>query len=188
MSLPALRYPRLTLLCLSFLFAYVLFHGGYFDGLPELLHGKGYISAFLGGALFTFGFTAPFGLVVLIAIAPEVSIMPAVAIAAVGAVLSDMLLFSFIRSSLQSELDRLSMTKLMQHAAKVFHRSALSERVRTYLLWTCGGFIIASPLPDELGIALLGGMRVRPRTFAFACFLLDAAGIFVVIGLTKLAV
>ena len=65
-------YPRLTLLGLSFLTASLLYQWGVFDELQYVFHGRGYISMFLGGLLFSFGFTSAFGVAIFIAMADEV--------------------------------------------------------------------------------------------------------------------
>jgi hypothetical protein len=43
-----------------------------------------------------------------------------------------------------------------------------------------GGLIIASPLPDELGLALMGFVKTNNWTFAIISILCNALGIFVI--------
>jgi len=44
------------------------------------------------------------------------------------------------------------------------------------------GFVIASPLPDEIGVSLLAGTtKISTRTFAILSYFLNTAGIFIVL-------
>lgn len=187
MPFSRLRYPRLLLLLTSFIAAYALYYAGAFDALPRYLHGYGYVTAFVGGMLLSFGFTTAFGLAILIAIAPDVSLPPAVFIASCGALLSDMLLFSFVRLSLHEEIMRLSTHRALQWLKWWIHHPSLSDRMRNYILWSLGGILIASPLPDEFGVLLLTGARLHPRLFALTCFMLDAIGILAIFLLARAA-
>lgn len=185
MPFSRLRYPRLILLLTSFVAAYALFYAGVFDALPAYLHGHGYVTAFLGGMLVSFGFTTAFGIAILVAIAGDVALLPAVLIASCGALLSDMLLFSCVRLSLHEELMRLSTHRALQWLKHWIHHPSISDRMRNYMLWSLGGILIASPLPDEFGVLLLTGARLHPRLFALTCFVLDAVGILAILLIAR---
>ncbi|MBP9757924.1 MAG: hypothetical protein KBD06_04955, partial [Candidatus Pacebacteria bacterium] len=49
-----------------------------------------------------------------------------------------------------------------------------------YLTFFAGGVIIASPLPDELGISLLGLSRMREIHFVPLSFAFNFLGIFII--------
>jgi hypothetical protein len=179
-----LRFPRLFLLLSSFAAAYLLYLLGAFDVFDADMAGDGYSTVFLGGLLLSFGFTAPFGLAILIVVAPDVSPWLGAIIGGTGAVLADVALFSFMRASLSEELRRLSATRFFLWLHSIFHHPSLSERARVLMLWWMGGLIIASPLPDEIGVILLSGSSfIGGRTFVIVCFLLNAAGIFAILSL-----
>jgi hypothetical protein len=49
-----------------------------------------------------------------------------------------------------------------------------------------GALVIASPLPDELGITLLGIARLRNWQFVVLSFIFNFAGIFAIVSLHEL--
>ena len=51
-----------------------------------------------------------------------------------------------------------------------------------YLLYIFAGIIIASPLPDEVGVAMLAGLTtIKPVNLAVVSFLLHSIAIFLVL-------
>ncbi len=70
------QYPRLCFLGISFIAAYALFHFGMLDWLQSL--GRfGYLSVFIAGLLFSFGFTTPFAIATFVEISSFVHPVPA---------------------------------------------------------------------------------------------------------------
>jgi uncharacterized membrane protein YdjX (TVP38/TMEM64 family) len=54
--------------------------------------------------------------------------------------------------------------------------------MREYILWSFAGLLIASPLPDEIGVTLVSGLtEIRLRTFAALCFVLNTIGILIIL-------
>lgn len=176
------KYPRLCLLLLSFVFAYSLYHGGALDWLDRL-HGYGYLSIFIGGLLFSFGFTTPFAIAIFVELSPYINPFIAAPVAGLGAVVSDFLIFDLIRFSLfHEEILRLRSSRLVLWLHSLIHHDSLSERMRNVLLWSFAGMIIASPLPDELGVSLVSGIsKVRPREFAVLCFGFNTVGALLIL-------
>jgi hypothetical protein len=180
-------YPKLTLLFASFVLAYVLFHVGAFDWMGRAFNGHGYVSVFLGGILFSFGFTAAFGVAIFTEMAPLVHPLLAALVGGFGAFLSDLLIFQLIRFSFfHDELHRLKSTRLFLRLSEQFRIRSDSTRLRRLLLWSFAGLIIASPLPDEFGVTLVSGISaMKPRDFALLCFFLNSVGIFCVLLLAR---
>ena len=58
---------------------------------------------------------------------------------------------------------------------KIFHRKTFRS-----VLPFIGGLIIASPLPDELGLTLLGLARMRPSRFLLLSFTFNSIGILLI--------
>lgn len=176
------KYPRLCLLLLSFVVAYSLYHTGSLDWLDQL-NGYGYISVFIAGLLFSFGFTTPFAIAILIELSPFVHPLVACLIAGTGALLSDFFIFDLIRFSVfHDEIIRLRSSYLMRKLHSLLHHERITERMQRMLLWSFAGIIIASPLPDELGVTLVSGIsQMRPRQFAAVCFSFNAIGILLIL-------
>lgn len=178
-----IQYPKLILLCLSIIFAYVLFQADFFTEFAEKLNSHGYISIFLAGFLFAYGFTATFAVGFFISLAPQVNIFLAAFLAGVGALIADLFIFRFIRSSFSDEFDKLKLTFLFQKIHALFD-DHLSDRLKKYVLWTLAGFLIASPLPDEFGVSLVSGFtNINQKTFSAVSFCLNTLGIFAILFL-----
>lgn len=183
------QYPKLCLLCGSFVLAYVLYHFGAFDWFGHALNGHGYASMFLGGMLFSYGFTAPFGIAIFLELGHEVNPLIAAPLAGIGAMLSDLFIFSIIRySAFHDEVYRIQFSKPIVWIRSLLHHERVSERMRNYILWAFAGIVIGSPLPDEFGVILLGSVtQLKERQIALLCFVLNTIGIFLIL-LTSRAV
>ncbi len=176
-----IKYPKLALLACTIFLAYVTFRTAtvqeFFHSLREL----GYVSSFIGGFLFAFGFGAPFGVAILATIANDVNIYLAAAIGGAGALASDFLLFTFIRTTFDDEIERFKCSK----AYGLFNGMLLRRippKTAFYMLLGVAGIVIASPLPDEFGVAMLAGITtISNRTFAAVSFALNSLGILAVL-------
>ncbi len=176
------EYPKLLCFLLSCVLAYILFRQGAFQEVVLALNGHGYISFFLGGILFSFGFTSPFAVAMFIAAPTGPNPYLAALIAGFGACLSDLCIFGLARLSFTEELHRLRSTVILQRLHALFHHQSIPERVRQYILWSFAGLVIASPLPDEFGVVLLGGVtNIDSRWFGILCFTLNTAGILLIL-------
>jgi hypothetical protein len=177
------RYPKMLLLAITAFLAYGLFQmqsvQEYFHGLNEF----GYASAFGGGMLFAVGFGAPFGVAILGTIADDVNILIAAAVGGLGALLSDYIIFRFIKVTFNDEIMRFRSSK----AYRLFDGYLIKRmppKIAFYLAIGIAGFMIASPLPDEIGVAMFAGLTtVRERTFAVIAFTLNTIGILAVLGI-----
>lgn len=182
-----LEYPKFCCLLLSCVLAYILFQVGAFDILVTTLNGHGYVSVFLAGLLFSFGFTTPFAIAIFVELAPDVHPVLAALVGGLGAVIADMGMFEFARFSFHDEIVRLKRTRPFRWVHTLFHHPGISDTLRTYLLWSFAGLIIASPLPDEFGVSLLSGVdEIDDRRFAALCYIMNCLGIFAVIGGTRM--
>lgn len=176
------HYPKLLLFACSCVAAYALLHVGAFDWVKEHLNTGGYLAVFLGGLLFSFGFTTAFAIGLFIAVAPDVHPVQAAVLGGAGALLSDLLLFSYARFSLHDELHRLSLTQLWRRSVGLLHRERFPLSVRRTALILTAGFIIASPLPDEIGVTMLGGAtRMNGRAFGALSYALNSLGILAIL-------
>ncbi len=183
--LQKLVYPKLILLCLCIALAYILFQVGAFEAMAEKLNHRGYLSIFIAGCLFSYGFTAPFAVGIFLALANSVSPWVAAPLAALGSLLSDLLIFSWIQVSFKEEFQRLLLTRPLQ-AIKVFSNNRFRPTLRKYLLWTLAGFIIGSPLPDEIGVTLLSGFsRINKTIFSLISYTANMIGIGAILLLGK---
>jgi len=177
------KYPRLFLLCFSIVLAYVLFQNDYVASLILGLQNLSYIGIFVAGILFSFGFTAAFAVGFFIFVQPE-NVLLAVLIGGVGSTVADLFIFEGIRSSFSKELRRLKRTKLFREAGNWVHHS-LPRKIYLSLMYTFAGLIIATPLPDEIGVGVIAGFtEVRPIFLTIISFILHSLAIYLIIVLS----
>lgn len=155
------RYKNLTLALVSVLLAVAV---SKIDAVRQFLTGLGnfgYASAFIAGGLFVSTFTVAAGAIILFFLAETFTPWEIGLIAGLGAVAGDLTIFKFVKNGLAGEIaDIYNHIDAKHHLKKLFHSK--------YFSWTLpvvGALIIASPLPDELGVTLMGISRLN--TFQF---------------------
>ncbi len=172
-----IKYPKLLVLLLTFALAYLLFSGRDFLPLDDYLMYLGYFGTFLAGMLFTYGFTAAPATAILLILAKEQNIVLAGLIGGFGALIGDLIIFRFVRDSFADEFKKLSKEKFVQNI-----NNKAPNLLKKYFAPAIAGFIIASPLPDVLGVSLLAASKtISMKTFSVIAYLLNTAGIFVVL-------
>lgn len=176
------KYPKLLLLLITFIAAYLLFYSRNYQPFQDFIVGLGYSGTFVAGILFTYGFTSAPATAIFLILAEHQNIYIASLIGGLGALVGDLFIFSFIRGSFIDEIRKLSREKII----KYFNGNSPSF-VKEYFLPVVAGFIIASPLPDEIAIAMLAASRIiSTKIFVVISYLLNTAGIFALLYLGKI--
>jgi uncharacterized membrane protein YdjX (TVP38/TMEM64 family) len=132
--------------------------------------------SFLAGLFFTSVFTTAPAIVTLGEIGQVYPVWKVALIGAVGAVAGDLILFRFVKDRVSKHI----LDLLRQQGATVRVRSLIRNRIFRYLTFMLGGMIIASPLPDELGISLLGFSRMKKSSFIVLSFVFNFIGILII--------
>jgi len=165
------------LLVLSFIIAYILFADRSYTPLHDALVFLGYFGTFLAGFLYAYAFTAAPAAAILLILAKEQNLLFAGFIAGVGALLSDLVIFHFIRHGFSDEVEKLSKEKIVQHVQR-----KLPNSIRKYLFASLAGFLIASPLPTEIGVTLMASIKsISTRKFSIIAYSLHTGAIFVIL-------
>lgn len=172
------KYKNLTILFMSLLFAFFLSRLEAFHIFLLNLGSFGYIGAFIAGMLFVSTFTVTTGAVIILVLAEKLSAIEIGFIAAMGAVVGDFTIFKFVKNRLTDEIEEVyKKIDHNNHVSKLLHTSYFS-----WLFPVFGAFIIASPLPDELGVSLMGISKMKTYQFILLSFLLNFVGIFIVVS------
>jgi len=175
--LKKIRYPKFILLLLTFLIAYLIFNGREISIFKEFLLSFGYLGTFIAGIFFAYGFTATPATAVLLIVAKEQNIILAGLIAGLGALVGDLLIFKFIKLSFAEEVGYLSKSKIVKGINHI-----IPNTIKKAIILVLAGFIIASPLPDEIGVVVLASATtISTRTFSIISYILNTAGIFVIL-------
>ncbi len=174
------KYPKLFLLILCIFLAYYIFSRPIVSDWMSQLNTLSYFGIFIGGLLIAFGFSAPFGVGILITSQPE-SILLATLLAGAGAMISDMLIFKTIKFSFMNEFEELKKTKTIKKIKKIIHHNK-HILIQHYLLYVFAGIMIATPLPDEIGVSMLAGLTtVKPSRLAVISFILHTIAISLIL-------
>lgn len=171
------KYKNLTLFLFSILLAINL---SKVDFLNQTLFNLGHltlIGPFIAGILFVSAFTAALGILILLDLAKTLSPLQIALIAGLGGTIGDFAIFRFFKNNLLSEIKPIYNKFGGKHLTNMLHHK--------YLSWTLpviGAIIIASPMPDEIGVSLMGLTRIKTYQFLLLSFILDTTGIFLLLS------
>lgn len=172
-----LKYPKFFLLLFTVLLAYFIFAERDLLGLTNLLSRSGYFGVFLAGFFFAYAFTAAPATAILLILAKEQNFLFTGLIAGLGALIADLLIFKFIRYSFKDEIKKFSREKIVKN-----FNHKIPKLIKKYVILVLAGFIIASPLPDEIGVALFAASTsVSTRLFSIFSYVMNTSGIFVIL-------
>jgi len=198
------KYKSCMLLVISLVVA-VFFLKSSLQSLVERLGTVSYIGALIGGIFYSFSLTVAPSVAVLYSLGKKLNPFLIASVGASGAVLGDYLIFRFVRDNLAEEIKMLyeGINSKFYFKDSVFYHIfpfsnlLLSPRFKlmlfkmrqskTYsiLIKILAGVIVASPLPNELGIALLGAAKQKAKEFILYAYLLNFIGIFGVCYLAR---
>ena len=165
----------LLLILVSVLGAIAISKSGLLADVLQVSVAVEFLGAFVAGLLFTSLFTTPLAAAIFLALAPEMSTPVLVIVGASGALLVDLFLFGLIRHTFAADVEYLLRSRSHRRYFALFHR-----RMFRWIIPFVGAIIIASPLPDELGIALMGVSDMKISTLATISFVMNALGIALV--------
>ena len=140
------------------------------------VHSYDTIISFTCGFLFSSGVVTPPAIVAIMQSAEYVPMWKLVFVGAIGSVCGDLLLFRFVRSQLVEYILRISVhPRLMR----------IGRRIASGPFWwigpLLGAAIIASPLPDEIGLLMMGLSTIRLIQFIPLAFVANIVGIYLII-------
>ncbi len=155
----------------------------YSEALTELLAateaGK-ILESFVVGIFFTSAFTLAPASLFLVKLSQILSPWSVAIFGALGAMCGDLVLFLFIRDRLAGDIKALFPKSVVRHFLNSFHLGFWK-----WLAPLLGALIIASPLPDEFGISLLGLSRVKIAILLPVTFLMNFLGILLITAIAS---
>jgi uncharacterized membrane protein YwaF len=171
------KYPKLTLFIATVLLVYFLFSGMLYTPLHHVLVYLGYFGTFLAGVLYPYSFTSVAATAILLIIAQTQNVVYAGLVASVGALLSDLVIFFFIKRSFGDEVQELSKEPIIQRLNRWIRPS-----IRVSLVVVLASILIASPLPTEIGIMLMTSVKkISTRKFAVIVYILHVSAIYLIL-------
>ena len=169
------------MIAVGIIIAIIFVKTGILDILINAVKDYYMLASFIAGIFFTSIFTLAPASIALVHIAETSPIGPVVLWGALGAMCGDLILFFFIRDRFTEDLKRTIRPSTMHHILHSFHFGFLK-----WLAPLIGALIIASPLPDEIGISLLGMSKVKTTLLIPISFVMNMLGIYVLLGFVHL--
>lgn len=177
------EYKHTTMAVLAIVVFLALFNTTIVATLVALIEQLGYFGAFLAGLFSVSFFTAAPALVLLVDLSNEVDPIALAIIAGAGSMIGDWLLLQFFEEKVIHELAplgrRLRLGKLTNF---------LRRKYTSWILVVLGSFVLASPIPDEIGLALLGISHFPRRYLLVICFVLNTLGMLALIFAARLII
>ncbi|MBI4139989.1 hypothetical protein HY483_03430 [Candidatus Woesearchaeota archaeon] len=173
------KYPKMVALLLTLVIAYIIFYDRHNSTLISSLKNIGDYGVFISGLLFSYGFTAAPATAIFLSLGEQSNIIITAMIGGLGALIADLTIFELIRTTMADELHRIEREQIFKKVKKFVPRT-----IRHYIIPVIGGLIIASPLPDELGVALIAGTKnIKPIVFSIISYVLNTIGIYILLNI-----
>ncbi len=134
--------------------------------------GFGIIASFLSGIFYVSLFTVVPASVAIADMSQKTSPLLIAFIGAFGSLLGDYIIFRYIKNNLSEYVVAL--------AKKLRRDSVLKSQMFRFCFSFVGAFVIASPLPDEIGLGLMGITKIRTKYFIPISYSLNFIGILVI--------
>lgn len=172
-------YRDLLIIAGGFALALLLTQSGFIDDTLSRFEERLALGSFLAGIFFTSVFTLGPASVVLAELSQVASPWSVALWGGLGAMFGDAVLFLFVRDVFADDLREF----LKRHHIKLFALPHFG-----FLRWfypVIGALIIASPLPDELGLTLLGLAKTKLVVLLPLTFVMNVLGILLVGGIAS---
>ncbi|MDP1760078.1 MAG: hypothetical protein Q8L01_01300 [Candidatus Woesebacteria bacterium] len=170
----------LGIIILSIVIAVILVKTGALKSLLTSTQELKFIGSFVAGIFFVSVFTAAPATVVLAEIAQSNSIFWVAFLGGIGALVGDLVIFRFIKDTLSADFLYLIKKSKSERLISIF-----KLKLFRWLVPFAGALIVASPLPDELGLTMMGLSKMKTSLFIPLSFLLNFLGILAIGFITK---
>lgn len=170
----------LGIIILSIVIAVILVKTGALKSLLTSTQELKHIGSFVAGIFFVSVFTAAPATVVFAEIAQSNSIFWVAFFGGIGALVGDLVIFRFIKDRLSADFLYLIKKSKSERLISIFRL-----KLFRWLIPFAGALIVASPLPDELGLTMMGLSKMKTSLFIPLSFLLNFLGILAIGFITK---
>lgn len=156
--------------------AWYLIKGGYFESWVNTILPHRFLAEILAGAFYTSFLTSPIAIAMFFVLAKSENPIILSLLAGVGAAALDFLMVKLLRDNLNKDLTLLTRQFKLNLAKKFLKLLKLD-----FLIPLIGALIIASPLPDELGLYLMGTSKLKNYQIIAITYILNTAGILLIV-------
>ncbi len=145
------------------------------------------VMSFVSGIFFTSVFTTAPAMVALGEITLQHNLLTTAIFGGLGALLGDLIIFRFVRHHVADDLHHLFHNIRNKKLSIFIHGKFWRLKAFRWIIPFVGALIIASPLPDELGLTILGLSKIKTLQMIPLTFIFNAIGIMT-IGLVARAI
>ncbi|MDZ7785532.1 MAG: hypothetical protein U5L95_00210 [Candidatus Saccharibacteria bacterium] len=152
------------------------------QGLLLTIKETGLLGIFLLGILFVSFFTAAPATLLLISLAGDYNLVLMAMVAGAGTIIGDWIILQFFEEKVGYELKPL----VKKYGITPIIRQMRTKKFRPIAVLV-GMFFLASPLPDEAGLGLLGLTKTPIRKLLPIIFVINSTGIFILLAAARAA-
>jgi hypothetical protein len=168
-------------IAISIFVAVILERTGAFETILRQTQSFWFLDSFIAGMFFTSIFTTAPAIVALGEIAQHSqSVIPIMLFGGVGALCGDIIIFRFVRDRVGKDIMALMATSGRVRVRHIFHL-----KLFRWITFFFGAVVIASPLPDELGLAMMGLSKANTSLFVPTSLIANSLGILAISLLAK---
>ena len=171
------EYKHTSMTIIIMLLTLLILNTALATAVLEWFKNVGLLGGFVGGIMSVSMFTTAPAIVLILAIADHVNPWLLILAASAGSVVGDWLIIKFLEDEVASELKPLLKKYHILPKIRKFQRSK-SRWIASVL----GAFVLALPLPDEFGIALMDISNMKRKHLLLVCFVLNLIGIAALVG------
>ena len=102
------KYPKFLLFFITVMLSYIIFSNGASLPLKTSIISLGYIGTFIAGVFFAYSYTAAPATALFLILAKEQNILISGLVGGLGALVGDLVIFSFVSMSFKDEIRRLA--------------------------------------------------------------------------------
>ncbi|MBI2024842.1 MAG: hypothetical protein HYT03_02025 [Candidatus Harrisonbacteria bacterium] len=161
----------------SVVLAVVFVRSGLVEDLLIYIHDFYILGALVAGFFLAFVLTVGPAAATLIGIGENVPVVLIALIGALGSVVANLALFQFVKKEISDDFIAYFESTRMKPLAEFLKLQAVR-----WILPIIGAIIVASPLPDEIGLAMIGVSKIKTIIFVPVMYLLHFFGILVIVS------
>ncbi len=156
--------------------AWYLIKSGLLHNLVVTVLPLRFMAEFLAGMFYTSFLTSPISMAMIVVLAENNNPIILALLAGMGAVVGDLVIIKFFKEKLSKDVSLI--TRELQ--LKKINNFLVKWKLE-FITPLVGAIIIASPLPDELGLMMLGASNLKYYQIVILTYLLNTAGILLIV-------
>lgn len=170
----------LAIIALSSIVAIIFVKTGTLRNILDSAQEMKLLGSFISGIFFVSIFTAVPATVIIAELAETNAVFLVALFGGLGALFGDLIIFRFIRDSLSEDFFYLIKKSRSERFFSIF-----KLRLFRWFVPFIGALVVASPLPDELGLAMMGLSKMKMSIFIPVSFVLNSLGILAICLVAK---